>query len=112
MDQGLGYRVQFRQGLADGILAQGMALGEGGEQGDAGLTTTPGLNAEIEATRASCGRSLIINLSDHKDEGRQGCTDIWKMNQRIIKKCMFWRTVKLYDHAFQYGLKFMFCENV
>lgn len=45
------------EGLADGILAQGMALGEGGVQGDAGLTTTPGLNAEIEAMKGSCGRS-------------------------------------------------------
>lgn len=45
------------EGPADGILAQGLALGEGGVQGGAGLTATPGLNAGIEATRVSCVRS-------------------------------------------------------
>lgn len=45
------------EGLADGILAQGLAMGEGGVKGDAGLTATTGLNAEIEASRAPCERS-------------------------------------------------------
>lgn len=55
------------EGLADGLLAQGLALGEGGVKGDAGLTATPGLNAEIEAMRVSCGRSL-----NYKSQGPQG----------------------------------------
>lgn len=52
---------------ADGILAQGLALGEGGVKGDAGLTATPGLNTEIEAMKASCGRS-----PNYKSQGPQG----------------------------------------
>lgn len=55
------------EGPADGILAQGLALGEGGVRGDASLTTTSGLTAEIEATRASCGRS-----PNYKSQGPQG----------------------------------------
>ena len=68
MDQGAGPRVQSRQEdpAADGILARGLALGEGGVKGDAGLTATSGSGAEIEATRASCGRS-----PNYKSQGPQ-----------------------------------------
>lgn len=40
--------------------------------------------------------SLIINHWDLKDEEKRKCTEIdygiLKLNQRIIEKCMFWRT--------------------
>lgn len=55
------------EGPADGILAQGLALGEGGVRGDTDLTATSGLTAEIEATKASCGRS-----PNYKSQGPQG----------------------------------------
>lgn len=55
------------EGPADGILAQGLALGEGGVKGDAGLTATSGFTSEIEAAWVSCGRS-----PNYKSPGPQG----------------------------------------
>ncbi len=60
------------------------------------------------------GGPLIINHRDHKDEEKRECAHIdygiLRVNQRIIKKCMFWRTEKLYNHSFRCGLNL--CENI